>query len=140
MKNHKIILAILMTSTISRRYLTLKKFGIMMKVRGYIYQTVSTSLQSQFGRDLTIKKTNEDIAQIQRSTYISRDIFDPDILWIATNNCMINLLSGETKPFSHKFMCTTKISVFYDHGYPTGVFADFFRLVEGRKSRIMKFL
>ena len=39
-----------------------------------------------------------------------------------------------------KFMCTTKIPVFYDHGYATGVFADFFRLVEGQKSRIMKFL
>jgi hypothetical protein len=31
---------------------------------------IKSSLQSQFGRDLTIKRTNEDIAQIQRSTYI----------------------------------------------------------------------
>ena len=28
---------------------------------------IKAALQSQFGRDLTIKKTNEDIAQIQRS-------------------------------------------------------------------------
>jgi P4 family phage/plasmid primase-like protien len=101
---------------------------------------IKASLQSQLGRDLTIKKTNEAIAQIERSTYTIRDEFDPDILWIATKNCMINLMSGETKPFSHKFMCTTNIPVFYDHGYPTGSFADFFRLVEGQKSSIMKFL
>lgn len=101
---------------------------------------IKASLQSQFGRELTIKKTNEAIAQIQRSTYINRDAFDPDILWIATNNCMINLMSGETKPFSHQFMCTTKIPVFYDHGYPIGIVSNFFRLVEGQKSRIMRFL
>jgi hypothetical protein len=52
---------------------------------------IKASLQSQFGRELTIKKTNEAIAQIQRSTYVSRDAFDPDILWIATTNCMVNL-------------------------------------------------
>ena len=49
-------------------------------------------------------------------------------------------MSGETKPFSHEFMCTTNIPVFYDHGYPTGIFADFLRSVEGQKSKIMKFL
>ena len=87
---------------------------------------IKASLQSQFGRQLTIKKTNEDIAQIQRSTYTNRDSFDPDILWIATNNCMVNLMSGETKPFSHEFMCTTKIPVFYDHGYPTGDYCRLF--------------
>jgi P4 family phage/plasmid primase-like protien len=101
---------------------------------------IKASLQSQFGRELTIKKVNEAIAQIQRSTYVSRDAFDPNILWIATNNCMINIMSGETKPFSHEFMCTTNIPVFYDHGYPTGIFADFLRSVEGQKSKIMKFL
>jgi P4 family phage/plasmid primase-like protien len=111
--------------------------GIYLPNGEYI---IKASLQSQYGRELTIKKTNEDIAQIQRSTYVNRDAFDPDIQWIATNNCMINLLSGKTKPFSHKFLCTTKIPVFYDHGYPTGIIADFFRLVEGQKSTIMKFL
>lgn len=101
---------------------------------------IKASLQSQFGRDLTIKRANEDIAQIQRSTYINRDTFNPDILWIATKNCMVNLMSGETKPFSHEFMCTTSIPVLYFHGYPIGIFADFFRLIEGEKSRIMRFL
>jgi P4 family phage/plasmid primase-like protien len=114
-----------------------KNKGIYLPNGEYI---IKSSLQSQFGRDLTIKRTNEDIAQIQRSTYINRDVFNPDILWVATNNCMVNLMSGETRPFSHEFMCTTNIPVFYDHGYPAGIFADFFRLVEGQKSSVMKFL
>lgn len=73
--------------------------GIYLPNGEYI---IKAALQSQFGRKLTIRKTNEDIAQIQRSTYVNREVFDPDILWIATNNSMINLMSGETKPFSHE--------------------------------------
>jgi putative DNA primase/helicase len=54
---------------------------------------------------------------------------------------MINLITGETQPFDPKFMSTTKIPVNYDHGYPAGVYADFFRMVEGKElPKIMSFL
>ena len=38
----------------------------------------------------------------------------PDIEWIATENCMVNLLTGEARPFSPDFMCTTYIPVHFN--------------------------
>jgi P4 family phage/plasmid primase-like protien len=104
--------------------------------------------------DLTIKDVNEYIAHIQRRTPTSREAFNRSIEWIATNNCMVNLSSGETQPFSPDFMNTTHIPVKYvaynsDHIHNlkhnhrpngTGSIADFFRFVECPCPAIMKFL
>ena len=113
-----------------------KKKGIFMPKAEYI---IKETLQSRLGRDLTNQLVNEDIGQIQRSTYINREAFNHDISWLATKNCMVNLITGETRPFDPGFLCTIQIPVIYDHGYPLGTVSDFFRLVEGR-SKIMKFL
>ena len=104
--------------------------------------------------DLTSYAVNEYLAHIQRRTYISRDDLNPSIEWIATKNCMVNLKTGETQPFSPDFMCTSHIPVKYvaynrDHIHnlshlyrpnDTGYMSDFFRLVECPCPLIMKFL
>ncbi|HKG89009.1 MAG TPA: hypothetical protein VKA95_11840, partial [Nitrososphaeraceae archaeon] len=86
---------------------------------------IKTKLEDVFGdyeRDsggniisnpITIKEVNECIARIRRRTYIDRSDFDPDISWIACEDCMINLLTGEVTPFSPKFMTTVYIPVKY---------------------------
>jgi P4 family phage/plasmid primase-like protien len=89
---------------------------------------------------LTTHDFKEHLNHIKRRTQISRSEFNPDIAWLATADCMINLRTGDTESFSHRFMCTSQIPVYYNHGYPTGNVADFFRLVEVDKSRISKFL
>jgi putative DNA primase/helicase len=91
---------------------------------------------------ITSYQKNECIIHIQHRTYINRDDLNHDIAWIACNNCMINLITGEIQPFDPKFLSTTRIPVNYDHGYPTGMYADFFRYVEshGNSGKIVKFL
>jgi P4 family phage/plasmid primase-like protien len=104
--------------------------------------------------NLTTYAVNEYINHIRRRTYISREDLNPSIEWLACNNCMLNLKTGETSPFSPDFMNTTHIPVNYvaynrDHIHslndfrrPNGVgpIADFFRLVECPCPAIIKFL
>lgn len=97
-------------------------------------------LQQMFPDKLRLRHVNEMIAYVQRSTYVDREAFNHSIEWIACKNCMVNLLSGETQEFSPDFMCTTRIPVWYDYGYGSGQIADFFRLAEGRRGRIINFL
>ena len=40
------------------------------------------------------------------ANYIDRSEFDANIEWLCCKNCMVNLLTGETKPFSPDFMTT----------------------------------
>jgi hypothetical protein len=68
---------------------------------------------------LTNHDVNEYFGHIQRRTYTDRNEFDPDIKWIATENCMINLMTGEDRPFSPDFMCTTHIPVRFDNSPET---------------------
>lgn len=84
---------------------------------------IKSILEDKFGYDdptdpFSIPLTNHDVSEyfghIQRRTYINRIDFDPDIEWIATQNCMVNLLTGETRPFDPEFMCTTYIPVNFD--------------------------
>jgi phage/plasmid-associated DNA primase len=91
------------------------------------------------------RDVSEYIGQIQRRSYTNRSDFDPDISWIAASNCMVNLRTGETRPFDSGFMCTTQLPVEYN---PTTGLLDFFDWVEGpvfgygfnRCPAIMKFL
>lgn len=84
---------------------------------------------------------NERLGNIRWRTYINRNAFNHNIEWLATNDCMINLITGETQPFDPKFMVTNKIPVNYN-GYPTKIYTDFFNLVDGNiaDSKIMRFL
>ena len=43
------------------------------------------------------------------ANYIDRSEFDANIEWLCCKNCMVNLLTGETKPFSPDFMTTVQI-------------------------------
>lgn len=110
-----------------------------------IYRTnaealIKSLVEVKFHGRLNNSDVNEVIGQIQRCTYIDRDAFDPSIDWLACANCMINLLTGQTTDFTPDFMCTAQISVIYDPDYSTGQIADFFRLVEDRRGKIIKFL
>jgi putative DNA primase/helicase len=107
-------------------------------------------IESDFGRAkptddiskrLTTHDFNEHINHIKRRTQTSRIDFNPNIEWLATAECMINLKSGKTEPFSPTFMCTTKIPVKYDPERIVSVYADFFRMVErGKFPKIIDFL
>lgn len=85
----------------------------------------------------------EHVTHIQRRTQLERDAFNPDIAWVACNNCMVNVVTGEMQSFDPRFMSTTKIPVNYDHTCPAGVYADFFRMVEDpdliQMPRVMEF-
>ena len=81
---------------------------------------IKSILEEQFGYSdpddsYSIPLTNHDVSEyfghIHRRTYIDRKEFDPDIEWMATENCMVNLLTGESRPFDPEFMCTTYIPV-----------------------------
>jgi putative DNA primase/helicase len=74
------------------------------------------------------RDVNEYIGQIQRRSYTNRDDFDPDISWIAATNCMVNLRTGETRPFDPWFMCTMQLPV---KSNSTSGIMDFFDRVEG---------
>lgn len=93
---------------------------------------------------------NEYVDHIRRRTFIERDRLNPSIQWLACDNLMLNLQTGQTEPFSPKFMNTTNIPVEYK-SYETiyrpayrsngaGCYADFFKLVECPCPAIMKFL
>jgi putative DNA primase/helicase len=99
-------------------------------------------LETDYGEDLTNKQVAEYLGHVRRRTYKPRSIFNPSIEWIACKNCMINLLTEEAREISHKFLCTTQIPVWYDHGHGGGMgqIADFFRLAENRRGKIIKFL
>jgi putative DNA primase/helicase len=89
---------------------------------------------------LSTHKVNEYLDHIRRRTYIDRNDFNPSAELLACKNCMINLLTSETKPFSPEFLCTTQIPIVYDYRYVTNQVADFFRLVEDRRGKIIGFL
>jgi P4 family phage/plasmid primase-like protien len=92
---------------------------------------------------------NEFQGHIERypGVFMERKDFNPNIEWMAFNNCMVNLLTHETSPFSHTFLNTTKIPVTYTgDAYATGPVADFWNWVKdyaiptGPCPKIRKFL
>jgi P4 family phage/plasmid primase-like protien len=99
---------------------------------------IKTRLELDFGHPdfeedplaepLTIKKVNEYIAQIKRRSYFKREDFNPDISWIGTKNCMVNVVTGERQAFNHKFLNTSNIPVVCT--YEKNDVIDFFRCIE----------
>lgn len=58
-------------------------------------------------------QVNEIINTIKTKTYTNRKEFDSNIEWVACTNCMINLITGETRPHSPDYMVTLQIPVTY---------------------------
>ena len=58
-------------------------------------------------------QVNEIINTIKSKTYTDRKEFDSNIEWLACKDCMINLITGETRPHSPEFMVTMQIPVTY---------------------------
>jgi putative DNA primase/helicase len=58
-------------------------------------------------------QVNEIINTIKAKTYTDRKDFDNNIEWVACKDCMINLITGETRPHSPDFMVTMQIPVSY---------------------------
>ena len=63
--------------------------------------------------ELTNHACIEFLGHIQRSTYFDRSKFNPNIEWIASAECMINVRTSQTAPFSPDFLNTTYIPVKY---------------------------
>jgi hypothetical protein len=121
------------------RFKTLKDTGEIWhydEVRG-VYDNngeviIKSALESKFDLVLTNKDVSEFLGHIQRRTFFDRFGFNPDIEWLGCADRMLNLRTGETKPFSPDFLNTACIPVKYSDEYATGPAADFFRLVERR--------
>jgi len=56
---------------------------------------------------------HEIINTIKSQTYTDRKEFDSKIEWVACENCMLNLLTGEDNTHSPEFMATIQIPVIY---------------------------
>ena len=63
--------------------------------------------------ELTNHDVKEFTGHIKRRTFFNRSDFDPDIEWLASKNCMLNLVTGETATFSPTFLATIQIPVSY---------------------------
>ncbi|HEY7570724.1 MAG TPA: phage/plasmid primase, P4 family [Nitrososphaeraceae archaeon] len=111
--------------------------GIFVQEGEFLVKEV---MQSIVGTKLTTKLFNEAKNEIERRSLMRRTEFDRDIEWMATNNCMVNLLTGESFTFSPNFLCTTKLPVTLDHRYIKDACANCLRLVKWHDSEIMKFL
>ena len=74
---------------------------------------IKARLEAEFGAELTNKHVNEFLGHIQRRTYFDRFEFNPNIEWLASADCMLNLRTGQTEPFSPDFLNTTYIPVKY---------------------------
>jgi P4 family phage/plasmid primase-like protien len=92
-------------------------------------------LEVQFHGDMTNKRTSEALGVIRRMTQSPRTIFNPNIYWIATRNCMVNIATGQTRTFSPEFLCTTNIPVVYCKDAYTGCLLNI-----RNSSKIMNFL
>ena len=81
---------------------------------------IKARLEEEFSgdEDFDNKTVTEFLGHIQRSTYFDRSNFNPSIEWLATYECMINLRTGQTAPFSPDFLNTTYIPVKYS---PEGI-------------------
>ena len=85
----------------------------------------------------TRKRIDEFLGHVERRTYIDISTFNSSIEWLACDNCMLNLRTGQTESFSPDFMNTTWIPVKYSDAFAAGDIADFFRLVERRELRFL---
>jgi P4 family phage/plasmid primase-like protien len=62
----------------------------------------------------TRKTIDELIGHIERRTHVEIPALNHDIEWLACEDYMINLLTGETSPFDPKYLNTTQIPVKYN--------------------------
>jgi putative DNA primase/helicase len=64
--------------------------------------------------EISTNQVNEILNHIIRRTLIDRSEFDADIEWLTLKNCMVNLLTLETRPHSPEYMTTIQIPIPYD--------------------------
>ena len=79
---------------------------------------IKAKLEEEFGLEITNKFVSEFLGHIQRRTYFDRNKFNPNIEWLATANCMLNLRTVQTAPFNPDFLNTTYIPVKYSSQEP----------------------
>ncbi len=80
-------------------------------------------------------EVDESIKRIMWSNYRDRSDFDSNLKWISCKNCMVNLLTGETKPNGPEYMAITQIPHVYSFqavNYPFKIM-QFFRQVMTRE-------
>jgi P4 family phage/plasmid primase-like protien len=65
------------------------------------------------GEDWTRHSISEFLGHVERQTYFERKNLNPNIEWLACEDCMVNLLTGETAEFEPKYLNTTQIPVKY---------------------------
>lgn len=90
---------------------------------------IKDRLESEFGIEISNKGINEFIGHVQRRTYFDRTDFNPTIEWMACDNCMLNLRTGETADFSPEFLNTNYIPVKYDPGAQCPKIMEFLRAI-----------
>jgi putative DNA primase/helicase len=77
---------------------------------------IESRFQEKWGNaepPVTIFDVKEAVGAVHRQTFFERSEFDKNIEWIACTDCMINLRTGITSPFSPDFLCTVSIPVQY---------------------------
>ncbi|MEM2030973.1 MAG: phage/plasmid primase, P4 family [Archaeoglobaceae archaeon] len=79
------------------------------------------------GEDADIRRVNEVIGHIRRSTYVDRSIFDRNIELIAVENGVLNLRTGELLPFNPDYYLTVKLPVKFNPEADCPKIKQFFR-------------
>jgi P4 family phage/plasmid primase-like protien len=75
---------------------------------------IKARLESEFGLEFTRRDVSEFLGHIERRNYFDRAGFNPSIEWIGSDDCMINLRTGQSAEFSPDFLNTNYIPVKYD--------------------------
>lgn len=79
--------------------------------------------------NISTHQVNEIINHVKIRTLIPRSAFDSKIEWLALENCMINLITLETRPHNPEFMATIRLPVSYHNN--DGFITDFYEWVDG---------
>jgi phage/plasmid-associated DNA primase len=92
------------------------KFIIVIPIEGFMSMVERFLLKKELAAMhayIPTHQVSEIINTIKSKTYTDRKEFDSKIEWVACTDCMINLITGETRPHSPDFMVTMQIPVTY---------------------------
>jgi putative DNA primase/helicase len=125
-----------LTNTVTSNY-DFKTFNDTEKIYWYdsksgIYQSNGKSIiEAQveaIESNVSTHEVNEIINHVKRRTLTPRSSFDSQIEWLTTGNCVVNLKTLETRPYSSEFMATIRIPIFYCN--PGSPMNEFYEWVE----------
>lgn len=77
--------------------------------------------------NISTYEVNEIINHIKRRTLTPRSEFDSQTEWLTFGNCVVDLKTLETRPYSPEFMATIRIPVSY---FDEGAMNDFYEWIE----------